>query len=155
MAKPGRNEPCPCGSGKKFKNCHLGREQELAAQMVVAPSALPAVPDLLEELTWDDDEPLSELDALEEAWAMVAEIEYLVDPEQQLALAREALSLSPDCAGPYYYLAIHEPDPELALQHIDDGLTIAARVIAPELLDDLASRDWLLGGGRLESAAAL
>ena len=19
---PGRNEPCPCGSGKKFKNCH-------------------------------------------------------------------------------------------------------------------------------------
>ena len=20
--RPGRNEPCPCGSGKKFKNCH-------------------------------------------------------------------------------------------------------------------------------------
>ncbi|MEM9850600.1 MAG: SEC-C metal-binding domain-containing protein, partial [Pseudomonadota bacterium] len=20
--KPGRNEPCPCGSGKKFKHCH-------------------------------------------------------------------------------------------------------------------------------------
>ncbi len=20
--KVGRNEPCPCGSGKKFKNCH-------------------------------------------------------------------------------------------------------------------------------------
>ena len=19
---PGRNEPCPCGSGKKYKNCH-------------------------------------------------------------------------------------------------------------------------------------
>ncbi len=27
----GRNDPCPCGSGKKFKHCHLGREQELAA----------------------------------------------------------------------------------------------------------------------------
>jgi hypothetical protein len=25
----GRNDPCPCGSGKKFKNCHLGREMEL------------------------------------------------------------------------------------------------------------------------------
>ena len=23
--KIGRNEPCPCGSGKKFKKCHLGR----------------------------------------------------------------------------------------------------------------------------------
>ena len=21
---PGRNEPCPCGSGKKFKKCHGG-----------------------------------------------------------------------------------------------------------------------------------
>jgi preprotein translocase subunit SecA len=23
--KVGRNDPCPCGSGKKFKNCH-GKE---------------------------------------------------------------------------------------------------------------------------------
>mgnify|MGYP000544287138 FL=1 len=22
IAKIGRNEPCPCGSGKKFKHCH-------------------------------------------------------------------------------------------------------------------------------------
>lgn len=21
----GRNSPCPCGSGKKFKHCHLGK----------------------------------------------------------------------------------------------------------------------------------
>ena len=24
-SKIGRNDPCPCGSGKKYKNCHLGR----------------------------------------------------------------------------------------------------------------------------------
>jgi len=24
-----RNAPCPCGSGKKFKKCHMGRESEL------------------------------------------------------------------------------------------------------------------------------
>ncbi|MEW6267613.1 MAG: SEC-C metal-binding domain-containing protein [Thermodesulfobacteriota bacterium] len=29
MAKIGRNDPCPCGSGKKFKKCHEGREDEL------------------------------------------------------------------------------------------------------------------------------
>jgi len=23
----GRNDPCPCGSGRKYKKCHLGREQ--------------------------------------------------------------------------------------------------------------------------------
>ena len=29
MKKVGRNDPCPCGSGKKFKKCHMGREDEL------------------------------------------------------------------------------------------------------------------------------
>lgn len=28
----GRNDPCPCGSGKKFKKCHLGRETELVEE---------------------------------------------------------------------------------------------------------------------------
>lgn len=31
--KLGRNDPCPCGSGKKFKNCHMGRENELLGAM--------------------------------------------------------------------------------------------------------------------------
>ncbi len=34
----GRNDPCPCGSGKKFKHCHLGREHELAG---LTPAATP------------------------------------------------------------------------------------------------------------------
>ena len=29
MKKVGRNDPCPCGSGKKFKKCHMGKEDEL------------------------------------------------------------------------------------------------------------------------------
>ena len=29
MGKIGRNDPCPCGSGKKFKRCHLGKEDQL------------------------------------------------------------------------------------------------------------------------------
>ncbi len=31
MKKIGRNDPCPCGSGKKFKNCHLGKEEEMVS----------------------------------------------------------------------------------------------------------------------------
>ena len=27
MSKPGRNDPCPCGSGKKYKKCCLSREE--------------------------------------------------------------------------------------------------------------------------------
>jgi preprotein translocase subunit SecA len=34
--KIGRNDPCPCGSGKKFKNCHMGRENELMGAMANA-----------------------------------------------------------------------------------------------------------------------
>jgi preprotein translocase subunit SecA len=28
-ARTGRNEPCPCGSGKKFKNCHMNQSEIL------------------------------------------------------------------------------------------------------------------------------
>ena len=31
---PGRNDRCPCGSGKKFKDCHLGRVDEIMPQLV-------------------------------------------------------------------------------------------------------------------------
>jgi hypothetical protein len=35
FAHTGRNEPCPCGSGKKFKKCHGGaREEDLKSQKV-------------------------------------------------------------------------------------------------------------------------
>jgi hypothetical protein len=34
MRKIGRNEPCPCGSGKKFKQCHLGKEDEIVFENI-------------------------------------------------------------------------------------------------------------------------
>ncbi len=30
MTKPGRNDPCPCGSGKKYKQCCLLKDQKPA-----------------------------------------------------------------------------------------------------------------------------
>lgn len=36
----GRNEPCPCGSGKKFKRCHgVGAAPKLSAPAATAPGA--------------------------------------------------------------------------------------------------------------------
>jgi hypothetical protein len=32
MSKVGRNEPCPCGSGKKYKKCCEPRDQELSRE---------------------------------------------------------------------------------------------------------------------------
>jgi tetratricopeptide (TPR) repeat protein len=43
MAKTGRNDPCPCGSGKKYKQCCLARDEAAAATARVAqPVAAPA-----------------------------------------------------------------------------------------------------------------
>jgi preprotein translocase subunit SecA len=45
---PGRNDRCPCGSGKKFKDCHLDRVDEIMPQLVAqgakaaAPGSAPA-----------------------------------------------------------------------------------------------------------------
>jgi hypothetical protein len=35
MAKIGRNDPCPCGSGKKYKNCHL-KQEGISANVVAS-----------------------------------------------------------------------------------------------------------------------
>jgi len=51
MEKIGRNDPCPCGSGKKFKKCHMGSEDdifaggsdELSFDMSARITSLPAV----------------------------------------------------------------------------------------------------------------
>ena len=54
----GRNDPCPCGSGKKFKRCHLGRERELLSGMLEADPAeigraAVSLPPLEHKRAWD------------------------------------------------------------------------------------------------------
>jgi len=39
MAQTGRNEPCPCGSGKKYKKCCLEQEQSVAPFSAASVSA--------------------------------------------------------------------------------------------------------------------
>ena len=36
MPKTGRNEPCPCGSGKKYKKCCLAGDEDLERQAMAA-----------------------------------------------------------------------------------------------------------------------
>lgn len=49
MAKTGRNQPCPCGSGKKYKNCHLGLATDPAR---AASAALPEAVPLSQQPGW-------------------------------------------------------------------------------------------------------
>jgi len=43
MTKIGRNDPCPCGSGKKYKKCCLGKAQHAPAN-ALAKAAMPLSP---------------------------------------------------------------------------------------------------------------
>jgi tetratricopeptide (TPR) repeat protein len=55
MAKIGRNDPCHCGSGLKFKRCCLPREEAAAARAVaLAREAAPSGPAAV-EIVWEDD----------------------------------------------------------------------------------------------------
>lgn len=42
MAKTGRNDPCPCGSGKKYKQCCLPKDEAAASEQLALATA-PAV----------------------------------------------------------------------------------------------------------------
>ena len=39
MAKPGRNDPCPCGSSNKYKKCCLAKEEAVARDRFVEAQA--------------------------------------------------------------------------------------------------------------------
>ena len=43
----GRNAPCPCGSGKKYKHCHLAADE--AAEAERHAPAIPRAPDFWEK----------------------------------------------------------------------------------------------------------
>ena len=42
MNKPGRNDPCPCGSGKKYKRCCLEKDQQAESAALAAAQAAAA-----------------------------------------------------------------------------------------------------------------
>ncbi len=40
--KPGRNDPCWCGSGIKYKKCHLSQDDKKAASKSCTPNCGPS-----------------------------------------------------------------------------------------------------------------
>jgi hypothetical protein len=86
VAKVGRNDPCPCGSGKKYKNCHLPIEEAARSEQLrlrrAVDTLLPKVIDAAQQNAdaipaafvryWDGKyapEQMAQLDDLEERGA--------------------------------------------------------------------------------------
>src|SRR5207245_11066129 len=55
MAKVGPNDPCPCGSGQKYKRCCLPRDEAAAAERAAARAREVEVTAVPFELLSDDD----------------------------------------------------------------------------------------------------
>ena len=98
MAKPGRNDPCPCGSGKKYKRCCLPKAGPDKGVLLEQPSPSErAVVSLAERVarTWHHNED----DEVDDASHAVVELVHAGKLEDAEAAARDLLKRYP-----------HEPD---------------------------------------------
>lgn len=90
MSKVGRNDPCPCGSGKKYKNCCMSKDkaeekQQQAARQVALPRAagLPEKPPA---------PPDPQAEASQQFWEELQAQDY----EGQIALFHRTLEEEPE-----------------------------------------------------------
>lgn len=142
--KPGRNEPCSCGSGKKFKKCCADKPDEKLA------SPLPGV-------AWDEylrvGAPTMSLDDVELlAYDDLVRVDLSRLPDRPLALAFRRFSSVRD-----WPFAIRALDAMVARQHVAaEGYTLellsemlrandleSAKAIRPRIDDDDDSPDLL------------
>jgi tetratricopeptide (TPR) repeat protein len=129
MTKPGRNDPCPCGSGRKYKQCCLKRQEvpavsaherapapqtlRLAAEHYRAGRLLQAEEACRQALRAEPDNPeaLQLLDALSgQLAALHSDQGMSLHAQGRLEAAaasyRKALALKPDFAEAHYNLGI-------------------------------------------------
>jgi hypothetical protein len=92
----GRNDPCPCGSGKKYKHCYLGKEDDKTRS-----GPAQAIADAIAEAAAE--QPFS---SLEELNAFTAQV---MDQQNQWALA-EFCGLSPEQMSGLLYAPFNSPE---------------------------------------------
>jgi len=123
MSKVGRNDPCPCGSGKKYKKCCLLKDQEAD---LTSSKVIPIVPDFDDDAEWDDEVEWDN----EAEWDDDAEREPLMP--SSTALTEEDEEPDPLAEDMNAFLAVFmEAEPDEKWQLVED--TLKER---PELFDE-------------------
>ena len=95
MAKIGRNDPCACGSGKKYKKCCMARDE--AAARAVQPAAVPVRPPSRANYFQEHDEP----DELTEASNAVVDMVHAGHLDAAEQAAHDLLARFPDVHDGY------------------------------------------------------
>jgi tetratricopeptide (TPR) repeat protein len=98
MSKIGRNDPCPCGSGRKYKRCCLPTHAAAAAERAAAaaPVAGRRAPSMF---AWEDD-------GLDEASNHVVDLVHAGKLDEAEQAARDLLARSPDVHDGFERLAM-------------------------------------------------
>ena len=112
MSKPGRNDPCPCGSGKKYKKCCQPLEE--AAQAAAAPAEEPFVTELRPDLDEEVDHALQRLEQ-GEGERVESEITELLEQNPDYHLTNYAMGV---------YLAMVEKAPAAAIPFFEKAVAI-------------------------------
>ena len=98
MAKIGRNDPCACGSGKKYKKCCMARDEAAAlAERPAQPAAVPLRRPSLASYLQEQDEP----DELTEASNAVVDMVQSGDLDAAEQAAHDLLARFPDVHDGY------------------------------------------------------
>jgi tetratricopeptide (TPR) repeat protein len=170
MAKVGRNDPCPCGSSKKYKRCCGATQSSTSLAESDAPGVVPMpdrralernLADMTQALAGQEFRSPEEIDAylqellargplprrrptstVEQAQDLMYDAWAAVGP-QRVKLARKALQVSADCADAYVLLA---EETARSLEEARDlyakGVAAGERALGKEAFDEYAEHFW-------------
>jgi tetratricopeptide (TPR) repeat protein len=104
MSKIGRNDPCPCGSGRKYKRCCLPAHEAAAAQRAAAAQAAAAAEAAARRapsvVDWEED------DDLDEASNRVVDLIHAGQLDDAEQAARDLLTRYPEVHDGFERLAM-------------------------------------------------
>jgi tetratricopeptide (TPR) repeat protein len=128
---PGRNDPCPCGSGKKYKKCCIEREAapsvDLPHGRMVLPSPFAATVDYLQRTR--DDDPLILLGNLSAVASYLEKERH----EEAAAAAYRQLAATTEALSPEYLENALQDFQLFTLNHPSfaaEGITVTERLIS-------------------------
>jgi tetratricopeptide (TPR) repeat protein len=92
MSKPGRNDPCPCGSGKKYKKCCLPQDRAARPRVVAEDGGEPFIAELRPDLDAAVDRVLERLE-LGAGRAVESEIKALLEKHPRYHMTHYAMGV--------------------------------------------------------------
>jgi tetratricopeptide (TPR) repeat protein len=134
-----KKKPTPPDEGPKPR----GRSRPVPAPDEGKPESLPPAPEAKESRSRPARaKPKAEPSRLDQARELAAQAAQAHDPRRSIALAKQALAASPDCAEAYYLLADHARTRKEALGLFEQAVAAAGRVLGPEIFVEGEGHFW-------------